>query len=48
MISDLELMEEELRELFHSQLLDAQDFKMAQLIVRQALQQEIEKRKRNE
>ncbi|KAA0549420.1 DUF910 family protein [Bacillus sp. BGMRC 2118] len=47
-ISDLELMEEELRELFHSQLLDAQDFKMAQLIVRQALQQEIEKRKRNE
>lgn len=47
-LSDLELMEEELRELYHSQLLDVNDYKMAQLIVRQAMSAELEKRKRTE
>lgn len=47
-LSDLELMEEELRELYHSQLLEVHDYKMAQLIVRQAMSAELEKRKRTE
>jgi uncharacterized protein YqgQ len=47
-IADLEMMEEELRELYHSQLIEVNDFKIAQLIVRQALQIEKEKRKGSE
>ncbi|MFD1736541.1 YqgQ family protein [Bacillus salitolerans] len=44
-LADLEMMEEELRELFHSKLIEPNDFKIGQLIVRQ--EQENEKRKRN-
>jgi uncharacterized protein YqgQ len=46
-IADLEMMEEELRELYQSQLIEANDYKIAQLIVRHALQIEKEKRERN-
>jgi uncharacterized protein YqgQ len=47
-IADLEMMEDELRELYQSQLLEVNDYKIAQLIVRQALQIEKDNRKRNE
>jgi uncharacterized protein YqgQ len=47
-IADLEMMEEELRELYQSQLLEVNDYRVAQLIVRQALQLEKDNRKRNE
>ncbi|MBM7701534.1 YqgQ family protein [Metabacillus iocasae] len=43
-LADLELMEEELKELFHSKLIDIQDFQMALLLVRQELQLQKEKR----
>ncbi|WP_110111332.1 YqgQ family protein [Bacillus sp. CGMCC 1.16541] len=45
-LADLELMEEELKELFHSKLMDSQDFQMALLLVRQELQLQKEKRMR--
>lgn len=47
-IADLELMEDELRELYDSKILDAMDFKVGILIVRQAIEVEKEKRRRNE
>jgi glucokinase len=47
-LADLEMMEEELRELYQSQLLDAHDYKIGLLIVRQAVQAEKDKRKRND
>jgi uncharacterized protein YqgQ len=47
-LADLEMMEEELRELYQSQLLEAHDYKIGLLIVRQAVQIEKDKRKRNE
>ncbi|MBB5324702.1 uncharacterized protein YqgQ [Anoxybacillus tepidamans] len=48
-LADLELMEEELKELYQSQLIDVKDYQMALLIVRYEAQLEREKRmKRNE
>ena len=47
-VADLEMMEEELRELYDSKLLGLMDFKKGQLIIRQALQLEQEKRKKDE
>jgi len=44
-LADLELMEEELKQLYQSQLVDPKDFQMALLILRQEIQ--IEKDKLN-
>jgi uncharacterized protein YqgQ len=43
-LADLEIMEEELRELYNSQLLDPIDYKMGILLVRQEMDKEIRKR----
>ncbi|ANB57259.1 hypothetical protein GFC29_1710 [Anoxybacillus sp. B7M1] len=43
-VADLELMEEELKELYQSQLIDVQEYQMALLIVRHEAQMEREKR----
>ncbi|ANB60938.1 YqgQ family protein [Anoxybacteroides amylolyticum] len=43
-LADLELMEEELKELYQSQLIDGKDYQMALLIVRHEAQLEREKR----
>ncbi|MCL6587249.1 MAG: YqgQ family protein [Anoxybacillus sp.] len=43
-LADLELMEEELKELYQSQLIDTKDYQMALLIVRHEAQLEREKR----
>ncbi|KOO52142.1 YqgQ family protein [Viridibacillus sp. FSL E2-0187] len=42
-VADLELMEDEIRELYSSHLIDIQDYQMALMILRQ----EISKEKRN-
>lgn len=42
-IADLELMEDEVRELYKSQMIDIKDFQMALLLIRQ----EIEREKKN-
>jgi uncharacterized protein YqgQ len=42
-VADLELMEDEIRELYSSHLIDMQDYQMALMILRQ----EISKEKRN-
>jgi uncharacterized protein YqgQ len=47
-LADLELMEEELRELYQSKIIDAHEFKLGLLIVKQAVEIEKEKRRRNE
>ncbi|WP_456278289.1 YqgQ family protein [Bacillus sp. AK128] len=47
-LADLEMMEDELRELYDSKILQAHDYKLGLLIVRQAAEVEKEKRKRNE
>ena len=44
-VSDLELMESELRELFHSQLIETRDYQNALLLLRQEIQIEKEKDK---
>jgi len=43
-LADLELMEEELKEMYQSQLIDVKDYQMALLIVRHEAQLEREKR----
>ncbi|MBA2873473.1 YqgQ family protein [Thermaerobacillus caldiproteolyticus] len=43
-LADLELMEEELKELYQSQLVDVKDYQMALLILRHEAQLEREKR----
>jgi uncharacterized protein YqgQ len=45
-LADLELMEEELKELYQSQLIDVKEYQMALLIVRHEAQFEREKRMR--
>ncbi|MBM7660847.1 uncharacterized protein YqgQ [Bacillus mesophilus] len=47
-LADLEMMEEELRELYDSKLLDVHEYKVGLLIVKQATELEKEKRRRNE
>lgn len=42
-LADLELMEEELKDLFHSQLIDTKEFQTALLILRHEMQFEKEK-----
>lgn len=44
-IADLELMEAELTEIYHAQLIDVKDFQTARLILRQEIQFLKEKRK---
>ncbi|WP_017755778.1 YqgQ family protein [Calidifontibacillus oryziterrae] len=39
-IADLELMEDEIRELYRSQLIDIKDFQMALLLIRQEISRE--------
>jgi uncharacterized protein YqgQ len=47
-LADLELMEEELKELYQSQLIDVKDFQMALFILRHEAQIEREKRMKKE
>ncbi len=47
-LSDLEMMETELRELYSSQLLDSKEFQVAMLLIRHETQQEIEKNKKGD
>jgi uncharacterized protein YqgQ len=47
-LADLELMEEELKELYQSQLIDVKDYQMALLILRHEAQIEREKRMKKE
>ncbi|AEH47227.1 YqgQ family protein [Parageobacillus thermoglucosidasius] len=47
-LADLELMEEELKELYQSQLIDVKDYQMALLILRHEAQLEREKRMKRE
>jgi uncharacterized protein YqgQ len=47
-LADLEMMEEELRELYESKLLDVHEYKVGLLIVKQATELEKDKRRRNE
>jgi uncharacterized protein YqgQ len=44
-VSDLELMESELRELFHSQLIETRDYQNALLLLRHEIQIEKDKSK---
>jgi uncharacterized protein YqgQ len=43
-VADLELMEEEIRELYRSQLIEGTDYQMALLLLKQEIQKEKEKR----
>jgi len=43
-LSDLELMEMELKELYHSQLIDPKEYQMAILLVRHEIQLEKQRR----
>ncbi|NSL50341.1 YqgQ family protein [Calidifontibacillus erzurumensis] len=43
-LADLELMEEEVRELYRSQFIDIKEFQMAQLLLRQEMERERGKR----
>jgi uncharacterized protein YqgQ len=45
-IGDLQLMEEELKQLYYSQAIDRKDFEMAILLIRHEIQYELEKKKR--
>ncbi|WP_026692897.1 YqgQ family protein [Peribacillus kribbensis] len=45
-MADLELMEEEISELYQSRLIEVRDFQMALLIVRRERQMERDKRKK--
>ncbi|MFD2446056.1 YqgQ family protein [Bacillus sp. CGMCC 1.16607] len=44
-LADLELMEEEMKELYQSQLIDIKDFQMALLLLRHEAEVEKDKRK---
>ncbi|WP_458412496.1 YqgQ family protein [Schinkia sp. CFF1] len=44
-IADLELMEDEVRELYKSQFIDVKDFQMALLLLRQEIEREKAKKK---
>jgi uncharacterized protein YqgQ len=44
-VADLELMEAELRELYHSQLIETKDYQSALLILRHQIRLEREKKK---
>lgn len=44
-LADLEMMEAELRELFHSQLIEIRDYQTAILILKQEIEYEKEKQK---
>lgn len=44
-LADLELMEEELKELYHSQLIDTNEFQTALMLLRHEIQLEKEKKK---
>jgi uncharacterized protein YqgQ len=46
-LADLELMEEEIKELYQSQLIDVKEYQMAILLLRQEAQIEREKREKN-
>ncbi|KOP76475.1 YqgQ family protein [Priestia megaterium] len=43
-IADLELMEAEVKELYHSNLIDVRDYQMAILLLRRELKQQKEKK----
>ncbi|WP_100331564.1 YqgQ family protein [Bacillus xiapuensis] len=45
-LADLQLMEAELRELHHSQLVDPKEFQMALLLLRHEIQKEKDKKNR--
>jgi uncharacterized protein YqgQ len=45
-IGDLQLMEEELKQLYYSQAIERKDFEMAILLIRHEIQYELEKKKR--
>ncbi|KZN96327.1 cytosolic protein [Aeribacillus pallidus] len=45
-VADLELMEEEVKQLFESQLINAKEFEMAMLLLRREIMIEKDKRKR--
>lgn len=44
-VADLELMESEVKELYHAQLMDIRDYQMAILLLRQEIQSTKEERK---
>ena len=44
-VADLELMESEVKELYHAKLMDIRDYQMAILLLRQEIQSIKEKRK---
>ncbi len=44
-VADLELMEAELKELYHSQLIETRDYQTARLILRHEIQMEKDKQK---
>ena len=44
-LADLQLMEEELKELQHSSLIDPKEYQMALLLLRHEIQKELDKRK---
>jgi uncharacterized protein YqgQ len=45
-LGDLQLMEEELKQLYYSQAIERKDFEMAILLIRHEIQYELEKKKR--
>jgi len=45
-LADLELMEEELKEIYRAQLIDVKEFQVALLILRQEIEKEKEKREK--
>ncbi|RAK22385.1 uncharacterized protein YqgQ [Anoxybacillus vitaminiphilus] len=47
-LADLELMEEEIKELYQSQLIDVKEYQMAILLLRHEAQLEREKREKKE
>ncbi|WP_044894798.1 YqgQ family protein [Bacillus alveayuensis] len=47
-LADLELMEEEVKELYQSQLIDAKEYQMAILLLRHEAQLEREKREKQD
>lgn len=46
-MADLELMEEEIKQLYESKLMEAKDYQMALLLLRQEMQREREKHLKN-
>ncbi|MFZ3588143.1 YqgQ family protein [Bacillus sp. DJP31] len=47
-LADLDMMEDELREMYQLQLLDVQNYKLGHLLIRQAIEKEKDRRRRNE